>query len=253
MKKRTKFLVMVLVMFIFFLCILPWLGSLAKAGVFKGIWSDVVDAFPMGSLFAEFVLHFGTKFISSTTNAADYLIGIQPIESFTELIQEFLKLCLSALLFGAWTKVGDLLIGIKDKPSGWQMVKKVVWHMFSALFCAVVASMVLTFAFGQINQLSPTAAGIWSTVIMLITLIGTGGAFYFLLGQGIVMAILYVLLKTIGMNILSMGMSYCLLLFLLLAFSEGVFVAMYGGFLVWIVILMLIIAIDTMLTSVFGK
>lgn len=244
----TAFLIVVVITFVF---ILPVIGGLADDGFFKDIWLDVIEAIPFGSFVGEAVVKVFSKVIPAAGNFNDYLNGIQEIKGLTGYLQEFCKLCLTSILYGALNHYGEKAMGLKGKTDVWMFLQKVVWNMISAFICAVTAGLTLKIAFGQINQLVKGMAGMWTSIIGFIILAGGAGIFSYVLGISAGLAVGYIFVRLVLMNICSLMVSSGCLAFVILCFSERAYSHMFAGMGAWMGAVIILIGIDMMLSSVF--
>lgn len=255
MKARRNFIALLILIVIILMIIAPVAGSLAEEGFFKGMWLNVIEEIPFGSTWGELAIHIFTKFISAELDTEEYFNYLQQIQTGKSILQEFCKLCLTAIVYDAVDRFGELAMGLRKKSGGWMLAQKVLWKMFCAFICAVIAGLVLQIAFGQINQLGSIAANIWTGIVTLVVMIGAVGIHAFLLELGIVMTLIYTMLKLIFVNVITIILSYIFLLLMILFASEQVYVSFLEEtsiWAIWILMLVLLAGIDLMIQSVFG-
>lgn len=228
-------------------------AALAEEGFFKSVWLTVVEAFPMGNVFAELIVRFAVAGLGAKIDVSAYLSGVKPLEVI-ELLQDFGKLCLTAVIYECVSEAGDAFMGIRKEARGWAFAQKALWHMFSALLCALLCNMLLAFAYNQINCFLPTKpklAEFWTNVISFITLAGSTGVFYFIRGTGVLKAILS-MVKMAVFNVAGISMTYAMLLILILCAAEGNMGVFCTALSIWMVLQLLLVAFNLMLEPLLG-
>lgn len=148
-------------------------------------------------------------------------------------------------------KIFDVAMELTEESAVIAFIKKTISHMVAVFLAAILVGPLLQFAFGQINQLKSLGAQIMTSVILIISLIGAMGIYAFLLSATTGLVIGYVLVKLVLMNLVDLLFSSLCLTFILLNIAEKTWELALLGMGGWITVLILLVAIDLMLSSVF--
>lgn len=253
MERRGRFWATALMGLMILMIVIPIFAALADEGFFKEVWVDVIEAFPFGSSFGELAIRIFNKIVMTGASMVEYEQAFTKLTGPAALMQEFGKLCLTAVIYEAVANAGDAAMVTKETSKGWAFAQRTLWHMLAALLCAGLCSMLLRFTYGQINQLLPKLSGLWSGIIAGIVLSGAVGVFFFVLGIGLLRTLLFVFVKIVLMNVLNLCTSYLFLLFVLLCMSEKAYVKIASGSCIWLAVIVALIGIDLMLTPVLKK
>lgn len=253
MRQKRSFFATLLLAFMIIWLILPVFAAALGEDFMKDIWSDVAEAIPFGNTFGEWAIQIFTQVTQIPVSVSEYRTPYAAAKSAAVLMQEFGKLCLTAVIYEAVGNFGDVCMGIKEKGGIWAVAQKVLWHMICAFLCAGLCSIVLQFAYAQINSMVPSWSRIWSGIITGIVLLGSVGVFFFILQSSIIVALVYVFVKIVFVNVVKLCVTYIFLLFTILCISEQAYMKLFTGSCMWLLIIIILIGIDLMIGSVIKK
>lgn len=242
-------------MFLIFVLLLPFIGIIIElfvdTGIFHNIWVEFIENIPFGGFIGKMALELFSKFIPVAVDSQAYLSGAKEIHGILEFLQEFGKLFLTATIYGMLEKIFDVAMELTEESAVIAFIKNTISHMVAVFLAAILVGPLLQFAFGQINQLKSLGAQIMTSVILIISLIGAMGIYAFLLSATTGLVIGYVLVKLVLMNLVDLLFSSLCLTFILLNIAEKTWELALLGMGGWIAVLILLVAIDLMLSSVF--
>lgn len=241
---------MILIM-IFFVFVAPILGVLVEKDFFKGMWLDVIQVIPFGSQLGELAIGIFIRFISSNLEAQDYWDSLQQMSVSLGMLQEFCKLCLTAIFYSVVKRIGEDYMKLHNNVKKWSYIQLIIWRMFSAFVSAIIASMALEFAFSQINSLSSLFSQIWTYIITILIIVGAAGIYVYLLGVVIWVALGYMFVKIVFINGIQVISAYFFLLLMLLSLSAQTYRFVIIGFAIWGIMVIMVTALETIVTSAF--
>ncbi|MCD7819328.1 MAG: hypothetical protein LUH07_09805, partial [Lachnospiraceae bacterium] len=246
--RRLISLLILIVIFTFFLA--PLLSVAVDAGVFQNLYLDAIEEFPFGNGIAEFSVKALSAATSLDIDVNQYVIHSATRKTVLELIQEFCKACLSAIVFAALVKAGDTLMGIDKIKSIWDFFTKALWHMIAAILCSMVVALLISFAFTKIQSLGVIAGNILTFVISAASIGMSGWIFAAFFGAGVGLTILYVLVGVILYNLVNLLVTEMAISCLIIAVNEKLYLRAVACFSAWIVIIIILAGVGMMIDSV---
>lgn len=253
MRRHSKSLIALLILIVFLSPFAAVISRLvADTGVFDELWAAFVRELPFGSVIAKGAVSLLSETAPVLVNSQKYLSAAKELHTVLEFFQELGKLLLTATIYGLLSKVAVSYLELGERGGIAAFFLKVLANMISVFLAALLVTPLLHYAYREINRLSGAGSGFWTAVILAITVIGASGIYALLLSLGAGLAIGYVLVKLVLMNIVQLLAAGFCLAFALLNLAEGTWHLALLGFGSWTVILIILVGIDLMLESVFG-
>lgn len=201
----------------------PFLASLARMGMFEHLYLEIFSNVPFGDKIAEITAKVLTDAASLEIDLQDYMTGVAHQRTAIEYILEFCKMCLCGAVFTVLSQAGDKIMEIGEKPKGWTLILKILWYMAATVLCVVVVNSLLSYAFGQIQQISGIFGNVMTVVMTLIAVGGSVGMIGVLAGTSLFVTILYGIVKVLLYNGISLFVTELALSGPLMGLSEGLY------------------------------
>lgn len=235
--------------------ILAALRTFVEAGVFRNLWYDMVDLLPFGGAIAQLAIKIYTTIIPQVLDVQNYTAQIQPINGVFEFLEEFGKLCVAGVCYKAISYAGDKAMENSESKGILVFLRRVVWHLASAFLGCVASGVVLHILFVNIQAATGHGfvQGIASILMILVTLAGGAGIFWFTIGfSSVFLCIGYTLVKIFLMNACTVFVSGVFMSFIVLNLAEGTWELVIAGMAGWGFILVVLVGVDMMLSVAFG-
>lgn len=226
-------------------------GSMVDDGVILDAWYSMLKYIPFGNVLAPVCIDLFSDSFNMGNNLSEYLVGIKALTPL-DFFEDIATLMLTAVFFEAVNNALQVIMGIKNRGGVYNVLIKMISGMVSALLCTFIASIVLHFLCQQLVLLPNIVQGIVSIIVTCITVAGAIGILYFVLGVGMVGALVFVLIKIVIINVLKVGATYTGILLVLLFLGEKAYLKMFSVISVWGVVIIVLIGIDIMISSIFN-
>lgn len=227
-------------------------GALADDGVILDAWYSMLKYIPFGGQFAGICIDlFGDSFAmgKGLTEYTLGIVGLTPLEFFKDTC----TIILTAVFFEAVHNMLQVMMEIKGKDGLHNILMQMISGMAASVVCTFIATILLQKLTVQLANLPEIAQGIISIIVSGVTVAGAFGVFYFTMGVGLLGALGFVFVKVLLVNVLKVAANYIAILLILLFIGEKAYMNIIPVFAGWGAVIIILLGIDIMMKSVFGK
>ena len=249
-KSKNSIISFVALAFLMYFIALPIIISVLTEhfGSVEAVILDIIDLVPFGRPCYWFAVKFAAMF------RGQMIAGTQVSQNFTisYFFQELTKALFTAVIFEALNLALCGAMGIVKPEGRWNKAKKMLVTVFDALLAACLAPIPINYILNNLSSLSNVFAGLITGTVPAILMIGGTFFFKYALGLSIGIAVFYMLIKHILMDLVRLFASYVCLFFILIGLQEGSFVWVTGGGICLLLLALILAAIDLMLDAAIG-
>lgn len=248
--KVTRVIATGLFAYFLIMCITLTFGFLVDTGVIMDAWYNMLEFLPFGSLLGPLCVDLFESSFNMGTNLAKYT-SIQNPNTFLEIFQDSGVLILTAIFTEAVSNSIHTVMNIKGKNGLHNILMRMFTSMVSVLLMTFIATLAMNFLYQQLTAVPKILQGIIAALVSIITIAGSIGVMYFILGSGILAALAYALIKVILVNALKVFATYVGTLLIILFISEEAYLKALGTLSGWALVIIMLIGVDIMISSVF--
>lgn len=220
------------------------LGSMADDGIILEAWYSMLDHLPFSKVLAPLCVKLFFQSFDMGYGMSEYMQGIDALGPI-DVFEDILTLLLTAVLFEAVSNFIMVLMGIKGRQGIHNILMKMIVRMVSALLCTFIASIVISNFYQQLASFPDIVQKAISILTTFITVGGALGVIYFVLGAGIVSAVVYTFIKIVAINAFNVLVTYAAIFLLVLFLGEKAYLKMFSVIVVWGIAMIILIRVDT--------
>ena len=249
-KKVNKIISMALMAFFVIMVVSIVLNELAGDEVTYKAWYAMVTNIPFGHWLAEFCLELFSESFDLGNGAVKYALGISTSTVF-KVFEDCCILILTAMVNEAINDTLQITTGIKGKKDFYYKIMQGICSMVSVVIATYAATIVLNFLYGQMAGLSAWGKNFIAAIVSLLTVGGAYAVASIAIGASVLGTIAYVGIKMILVNVMKVVATYIGTLLFILFIGEGAYKKAFLALGGWALVIILMIAVDLMMKSMF--
>lgn len=250
MKKTQKLIALALLTYFVIMLVTSLLGGLVEDKILLDAWYSILTVMPFGKQLVPMLLDVFSNSFGVGFDMTQYVQGVKPLTAL-EFFHDVYLAVLTGVIFEAASNFLQLLIGVKGKGGFTYAMMRSLCDMIAVVVCTIVAGLTFNYFYGLLADVPALMQGVLSGLVSSITMIGAVIIVYLIFGQGILMAIIFVAVKVIIVNILKVLAAYVEILAIILFLNEGAYIKLFASFAGFGIVLIALFGVEYMISSIF--